>query len=270
MRGMIFAAGLGTRFKPWTDKHPKALAPVHGKSLLERNIEYLQQFGIDEVVVNVHHFAEQIEEAVKLNDGWGSKVIISNERDEVLETGGGLMKARTLLGDEDFVVINVDVLTDLDLGAMISYHSLKGSLATLAVSDRNTSRYFLFDEKMELRGWRNVSTGEERLRAERPEAGQNDGFSTRHYSSFGETQRSARPLGVQPGGLIQKAFSGIHIISPNIFKHIHQQGKFSMVDVYLSLGMEYPVYGFDHTGSKFIDVGKPDSVEKAEEIFAAG
>ncbi len=240
MRGMIFAAGLGTRFKPWTDKHPKALAPVHGKSLLQRNIEYLQQYGIDEVVVNVHHFADQIEEAIKLNDGWGSKVIISDERDVVLETGGGLMKARDLLGDEDFVVINVDVLTDLDLGAMISYHSLKGSLATLAVSDRKTSRYFLFDETMELRGWRNVSTGEERLRAERP------------------------------GGLIQRAFSGIHIISPNIFQHIYQQGKFSMVDVYLSLGIEYPVYGFDHTGSRFIDVGKPDSVEKAEEMFAAG
>jgi NDP-sugar pyrophosphorylase family protein len=265
---MIFAAGLGTRFKPWTDRHPKALAPVHGKSLLQRNIEYLQQYGIDEVVVNVHHFAEQIEEAIKVNDGWGSKVLISDERDTVLETGGGLMKARQLLGEDDFVVINVDVLTDLDLGAMIRYHKSKGSLATLAVSDRITSRYFLFDKEMELRGWRNISTGEERLRAERPEGGQNAGCNTqRSAPSLRPVQpgRSAGPAGVQP-----KAFSGIHIISPKLFQHIHQQGKFSMVDVYLSLGMEYPVYGFDHTGSKFIDVGKPDSVEKAEGMFAAG
>ena len=115
MKGMIFAAGLGTRFKPWTDKHPKALAPVHGKSLLQRNIEYLQRYGIREVVVNVHHFADQIIEAIQTNRGWGSDIIISDETDVVLETGGGLLKAASLLRNGSFVVINVDILTDLDL-----------------------------------------------------------------------------------------------------------------------------------------------------------
>lgn len=113
---MIFSAGLGTRFKPWTDNHPKALALVNGKPLLQRNIEYLQQYGIRRVVVNVHHFAEQIIEAVEKNNGWGSEVIISDETDQVLETGGGLLKARPLLeGHGPFVTINVDILTNLNL-----------------------------------------------------------------------------------------------------------------------------------------------------------
>src|ERR1700741_118544 len=114
MKAMIFCASLGTRFKPWTDKHPKALAPVNSKSLLQRNIEYLQQFGIKDVVVNVHHFADQLISAILTNRGWGSQVIISDEADEVLETGGGLMKARDYLeGDKPFLTLNADILTDL-------------------------------------------------------------------------------------------------------------------------------------------------------------
>src|SRR5687768_2395510 len=110
MKAMIFAAGLGTRFKPWTDKHPKALAIVNGKSLLQRTVEYLQQYEIRDVVVNVHHFAEQVEEAIAKNKGWGSNVQVSDERDALLDTGGGLMKARNLIGDETFMTINVDIL----------------------------------------------------------------------------------------------------------------------------------------------------------------
>ena len=116
MKAMIFAAGLGTRFKPWTDHHPKALAMVNGKSLLQRNIEYLQQYGIRDVVVNVHHFADQIILAVKENDGWGSNIKISDETNDVLETGGGLLKASHLLrGDEPFITLNADFLTDLNI-----------------------------------------------------------------------------------------------------------------------------------------------------------
>ena len=121
MKAMIFAAGLGTRFKPWTDKHPKALAIVNGKSLLQRNIEYLQKYNITDVVVNVHHFADQIINAVKENNGWGSNIIISDETNEVLETGGGLLKAKELLkGDESFITLNVDILTDLDLNKLLT------------------------------------------------------------------------------------------------------------------------------------------------------
>src|SRR5436190_8314797 len=122
MKAMIFSAGLGTRFKPWTDKHPKAMALVNGKSLLQRNIEYLQQYGITDVVVNVHHFADQIQQAVNKNRGWGSNIMISDETNEVLETGGGLLKAKDLLkGNEPFVTINVDILTDLDLNKLLAF-----------------------------------------------------------------------------------------------------------------------------------------------------
>src|SRR5688500_45759 len=135
MKAMILAAGLGTRLKPWTDRHPKALAIVSGKSLLQRNIEYLQQFGINEVIVNVHHFAGQIEDAIKANDGWGSTITISDETTEVLETGGGLKKAAWYFkGDSEFVLMNVDILTDLNLAAMIQQQQNSDALATLAVT----------------------------------------------------------------------------------------------------------------------------------------
>lgn len=237
MKAMIFAAGLGTRFKPWTDKHPKALAVVNEKSLLQRNVLYLQQFGIREVVVNVHHFADQIVEAVEKNKGWGSNIIISDETDAVLETGGGLMKASRHLQDGSFVIINVDILTDLNLGEMIHYHQQLMPLATLAVTNRSTSRYFLFDHFHNLCGWRNTKTGEEK-----------------------NSRESADNT--------PKAFSGIHIIDPRIFSLIQQQGKFSMVDVYLELAKTEIIKGFDHTGSRFIDVGKPEAVVLAESLFA--
>jgi NDP-sugar pyrophosphorylase family protein len=238
MKAMIFAAGLGSRLKPWTDHHPKALAVVNGKSLLQRNIEYLQKHGIEEVIVNVHHFADQIIAAIEKNKGWGSKVTISDETDSVLETGGGLKKAAWYFADgNDFVVMNVDILTDMDLTAMILRHKEQKPLATLAVSNRDTSRYFLFDEQHILSGWRNVKIGEEKI--------------------------------VRPDKtLIQKAFSGIHVISPLLLALIKQEGKFSMVDVYLDLAKERVISSYDHTGAHMIDVGKPESILKAETIFS--
>jgi len=150
-RAMIFSAGLGTRFKPWTDSHPKALAIVNGKSLLQRNIEYLQQYGITDVVVNVHHFADQIVEAVVKSSGWGSNVIISDETAEVLETGGGLMKARPLLENGlPFITLNVDILTDLNLHKLMDFHQQHKPLISFGITDRKTSRYFLFDEQNKL------------------------------------------------------------------------------------------------------------------------
>ncbi len=236
---MILAAGLGTRLKPWTDHHPKALALVNGKSLLQRNIEYLQQFGITQVIVNVHHFASQVSQEIKNNNGWGSEVTISDETDMVLETGGGLKKASWFFKNEgDLVLMNTDILTDMDLGAMITQHRSHQPLATLAVTDRKTSRYFLFNDKNELRGWRNIKTGEE------------------------------RPDQITKEKLIQKAFSGIHVISTQLFSLIKQEGRFSMVDVYLDLCSNYTLQGFDHSESKFIDVGKPESISEAEKMFS--
>ena len=236
MKAMILAAGLGTRFKPWTDKHPKALAIINGKSLLQRNIEYLQGAGIHEVVVNVHHFADQIEDAIAKNKGWGSDIIISDERDVVLETGGGLMKASKFLKNDSFVLMNVDILTGLNLGKMIEFHRQLMPLATLATTDRKTSRYFVFDHLNNLCGWMNVKTSEEKIMRETAD----------------------RRL---------KAFSGIHVIDPRIFSLVKLEGKFSMVDVYLSLASEEIIKSFDHSDTAFIDVGKPEAVAEAERMF---
>ncbi|WP_126972532.1 nucleotidyltransferase family protein [Gynurincola endophyticus] len=236
-KGMIFAAGLGTRFKPWTDHHPKALAIVNGKSLLQRNIEYFLKYDINEIVINVHHFADQIIHAIEENNGWGATITISDERDELLETGGGLKKASSLLNSEDIFIINADILTDLDLNELYKQHQSTNALSTLAVSTRNSGRYFLFDEQLQLVGWENIKTGEQKW--------------------------SRESLTYQ-----QKAFSGLHLIKKDLLQKIHQSGKFSMVDVYLSLASTEIIKGFDHTGSKFIDVGKPESVEMANKMFS--
>ena len=166
MKAMIFAAGLGTRFKPWTDQHPKALAPVNGKSLLQRNIEYLQRYGITEVVVNVHHFADQVLDAIEKANGWGSTIRISDERDEVLETGGGLLKAASLLGNSPFVTINADVLTDLNLEALLQFHRQEQALISFGLTNRKSSRNILVDAQNRMQGWVNLSTNEFRFPAE--------------------------------------------------------------------------------------------------------
>ncbi|ANI88722.1 nucleotidyltransferase [Arachidicoccus ginsenosidimutans] len=237
MKAMLLAAGLGTRLKPWTDKHPKALAIVNHKSLLQHNIEYLQQYGIKDVIVNVHHFADQIIEAIHQSNGWNSNITISDETNEVLETGGGLKKANWYFKDEEnFLLMNVDILTDLNLYDLIQQHQQANNLATLAVSNRTSSRYFLFDENKNLCGWENVNTGERKI--------------TRNAET-----------------MTQLAFSGIHCISTKIFPLIKQQGKFSMVDVYLDLSKEHNIGYYNHSDSKFIDVGKPESIAKAEVLF---
>ncbi|MES1217746.1 MAG: sugar phosphate nucleotidyltransferase [Bacteroidota bacterium] len=234
---MIFAAGLGTRFKPWTDKHPKALAVVNGKSLLQRNIEYLQQYGIKDVIVNVHHFADQIVDAVKKNNGWGSNIIISDETDEVLETGGGLLKAKDLFKPgQRFITCNADFLTDLDINKLIAFHEQKKSLITFAVTNRKTSRYLLFDENDRLCGWRNVKTGEEKI-------------------------------SIRKDFYTEKAYSCVVVFEYDIFKLMPFTGKFSIIDVYLFLAAKYPIYGYDHSGDRLVDVGKPDSIAIAESIF---
>ncbi len=236
-KAMIFSAGLGTRFKPWTDKHPKALALVNGKSLLQRNIEYLQKYGITNVVVNVHHFAGQIIDAVKKNKGWGSHVVISDESDEVLETGGGLVKARALLeGDEPFITLNVDILTDLDINDLLAFHQQHKPLISFGVTSRQTSRYFLFDENNRLCGWRNIKTNEEIISVNRP-------------------------------GLVQKAYSCVVVFQPEVFGLIKQTGKFSLTETYLDLAKDNLILGYDHSGDKLVDVGKPESVAVAEKLF---
>jgi N-acetyl-alpha-D-muramate 1-phosphate uridylyltransferase len=240
MNAMIFCAGLGTRFKPWTDKHPKALAVVNNKSLLQRNIEYLQQYGIKNIIVNVHHFADQMIEAVKEHNGWGSRILISDETEELLDTGGGLLKAKPLFEEgKRFVTVNADILTDLDLCSLIVFHEEKKALISFGITDRKTSRYLLFDEQSRLCGWRNVLTGEEKI--------------SRHSSL-----------------LIQKAYSCVVVFEYDVFTLMEAhgfKGKFSLIDVYLTLADKHVIMGYDHTGDKFVDVGKPEATAIAENIF---
>jgi len=237
---MIFSAGLGTRFKPWTDNHPKALAMVNGKPLLQRNIEYLQQFGITEVIVNVHHFAEQVEDAIVENDGWGSNILVSDERDELLDTGGGLLKAKELFPPgEKFLTCNVDILTDLDIRQLLSFHENNHALISFGVTDRKTSRYLLLDDNNRLCGWRNTNTGEEKI-------------------------------SIPAKKMTEKAYSCVVVFEYDIFRIMEENnfsGKFSLIDVYLQLAAEHRIMGFDHTGDLLVDVGKPESVPLAESIF---
>jgi len=238
-RAMIFAAGLGTRLKPFTDSHPKALAPVNGKPLLQRNIEYLLSYGIRDIIVNVHHFADQIIAFLEANDRFGAHIEVSMEQPVPLETGGGLMHAAWFFEGQPgpFLVMNADILTDLDLTALYRHHLSHRPTATLAVTRRKSSRVLLFDDRMVLSGWQNLSSGERRISRE----------------------------GVEP--LHPFAFTCVHVIEPAMLPMVRQQGVFSIIETYLDLARNHDIRGFDHDGDRVVDVGRPDSVLEAERLF---
>jgi len=238
MKAIVFAAGLGTRLRPLTDNCPKALVELNGKPLLWHAINTLKKAGINDVVVNVHHHANQIKEYLAHND-LGAIIAISDESDLLLDTGGGLLFAKKLLdGNEPFLAINVDIISSVDLTDVIKYHTTNDALATLVVRNRKTSRLFLFDNKMKLSGWKNFDTGEEKIASEN------------FYKS--------RPL----------AFSGIHVISPNIFPLITETGKFSIVELYLRLAKTETIVGFEDLSDFWLDLGKPNQLEIAEAYLA--
>ena len=236
MKALIFAAGKGTRLKPFTDHHPKAMATVNGVPLLERNIRYVQSFGINDFVINIHHFGFQIRDFLDKANNFGANIEISDEKDELLETGGGLVFARKFLDHgEDFLILNADILTDLNLNELISFHQKNKAFATLAVSERKSSRKLLFNSDMILRGWLNSDTGEKKL---------------------ADSDQNLKPL----------AFSGIHCVNPVIFKKIKRTGKFSIMEEYLDLMRTEQIRGYEHH-ARLIDVGRPESVLEAEKLF---
>lgn len=236
---MIFAAGLGTRLKPFTESIPKALVEVNGIPLLAHVILRLKKFGFREFIINVHHFPEMITDYLADNGNFGCKIAISDERDLLLETGGGLKKAGWFFDDgKPFLVHNVDILSNLDLEAFYRAHVESDAMATLAVSGRKTSRVLMFDEDEVLCGWQNLKTGEERW---------------------------ARPNAKHPKAY---SFSGIHVISPRIFDHIRQEGKFSIIDTYLDLAPDHKIGAFYHDESCWMDVGKPETLQQAVGLVA--
>ena len=237
---MIFAAGLGTRLKPLTDHMPKALVPVAGKPMLEHVIGKLKSAGFDEIVINVHHFAHQIIDFLKAKDNFGIQIWISDESEELLDTGGGIKKAAPYF-DEPFLVHNADILSNIDLKAMYNYHLTSSNDATLLVSPRKTVRYLLFDEGNRLQGWVNKDT------------------------------LQTKPEGFVYHPEVQKeyAFGGIHVISPTLFKYMEDgwTGKFSIMDFYLRTCHEVQLGGYVKEDLQLIDIGKLDTLAKAEDFI---
>ncbi len=249
MKAMIFAAGLGTRLRPLTDTMPKALVPINGKTLLQYQIEKLKAAGITEMIINVHHFPEQIVDYLQEHDNFGCTIAISDESDQLLETGGGLRKAahffighrkqdtgyRTTDAEQPFLVCNVDILSNIDLPSLMAAHK-EEDMATVVVSPRETQRYLLFDEHNHMRGWTNIATG------------------------------AIRPATLEKIDTLQHlAFSGMQILSPRIFEHMSAfPEKFSLIDLYMALCEKETISAYVPTDYHMMDVGKIDHIQEAE------
>src|ERR1700694_4292138 len=242
MKAMILAAGLGTRLRPLTDTRPKALVEIGGRTLLEITLSRLREFGVREVIINAHHFAEMVQEYLKAHDDFGMRIEISGEQ-VLLDTGGGLKKAAWFFLedsgalDQPFILHNVDVLSTIDLGRMMRFHTENQALATLAVQARETSRYLLFDQQLQLCG---------------RQAG-----------------RDQKPELVRPSPQTQAlAFSGIHLISPRLLAMMQEEGAFSIVTSYLRLAAQgEKILAFRADEYYWRDLGTPESVTQAVRDF---
>ncbi len=233
MQAMIFAAGLGTRLAPLTNNKPKALVEIAGITLLENAINHLSKHGVDEIIVNAHHFSDSIVDFLAGLGRPGLKVHTSVE-DQLLETAGGLAFARDFFTDDNFIIYNVDVVTDIDLGVMLDFHLRNKAAVTLAVRKRNTSRYFLFDDDNVLLGWKNEKTGETRF--------------ARDYK----------------GEINQLAFSGIHVFNRSMLEKLGDARKWSLTEFYLRMAEFNRIVGFEHAEGFWFDCGTIDALKLAE------
>ncbi len=238
MKAMVLAAGLGTRLRPLTDDRPKALVEIAGRTLLEITLTRLRSFGIREVIINVHHFADLVLEYLKANDNFGMRIEVSRE-DVLLDTGGGLKKAGFFFHEdsgrtnEPFILHNVDVISTIDLRRMLQFHTDNQALATLAVQDRETSRYLLFDQQLELCGRRSGSDGELELVRSAPQ-------------------------------MQALAFAGVHVISPGLIPKIVEEGSFSIIKSYLRLaGQGERISAFRADEYYWRDLGRLDDLQQA-------
>ncbi|MGB5531039.1 MAG: nucleotidyltransferase family protein [Ignavibacteriaceae bacterium] len=238
MQAMILAAGLGTRLRPLTDSTPKALIKIKEFTLLELQIRKLESEGFNEIIINIHHFAEQIKEYLKQKNFPGCSITISDESKKLLDTGGGLKKAAYFFSAaKPFLVYNVDILSDINLKKLLDYHMSSGTLATLAVRERKSSRKFLFDKENILLGWKNENANEQII--------------------VSDTISDLVPL----------AFSGVQIIDPAIFKYFPDEDVFSIVDLYLSVAKKEKINGYIHNKDNWLDLGKTESLNEAERVF---
>lgn len=233
MKAMIFAAGLGSRLKPLTDDKPKALVEVGGQTLLERSIKKLISEGFEDIIINIHHLGEMIVDYLRENNSFGANsILISDERDGLLDTGGGLKHARRFFNtEEDFLIYNVDIISDINLRELYKYHRESRALATLAVRDRNSNRKLLFNEDGLLRGWINLDTKE------------------------------TKPHDIAVNGLLEFAYSGIQMVNREVFSMMPSDDKFSIIDYYLQICVEKKVAFFDHSEDIWFDLGSCDKIK---------
>jgi N-acetyl-alpha-D-muramate 1-phosphate uridylyltransferase len=236
MKAIIFAAGLGKRLGNITETIPKALVDINGKTALRRAVERCSSYGFDEIIVNVHHFADLVEAEIKQLVGLGYSISVSDERDKLLDTGGGLYKAQWFFDTTPFLIYNVDIISDLNLIALYKYHKEKKGLATLAVRDRPGKRVYLVDSLDRIRGWRNRSTGEQILAGKTNEV------------------------------LSEIAFSSMHIVDPEIFKYMND-GVYSLTALYLDIAKEHEIYTFREDGGYWFDIGTPENLEEVRKFM---
>ena len=237
MKAMILAAGLGMRLRPLTDNIPKALIKIGTTPLLEFVIKKLCHYGFTDIIINVHHYPDMIISFLEENNNFGANISISDERDMLLDTGGSLKKAASFFsGNDPFLLYNCDIVTDLNLQNLLSYHLKHNAMCTLAVRDRESSRYFIFDKDNSLCGWWNKTTGEKK--------------SVR----WSDSEFSA------------KAFSGIQMINPTALNLFPDKKVFSLVEFYLLLAQNHKIEGHDHTETKWADVGKSETLKQMQSI----
>jgi len=236
MKAMIFAAGLGKRLGKITKNIPKALVDINGKSVLQLAVEKCTSYGFNDIILNVHHFADMVEDEIRRLNEMGFKLSVSDEREMLLENGGGLYKARDFFDTEPFLLYNVDIVSDLDLGSLYRFHLQKQGLATLAVRHRPGKRFLLIDSLGQLRGWRNISTGEEIL------------------------------TGKWDKELNEIAFSSMHIVDPEIFSYMNK-GIYTLIDLYLRLAGEHSIFTFRHDEGYWVDIGTPESLEYVRSLL---
>jgi len=236
MKAMIFAAGLGKRLGKITENIPKALVDINGKSALQMAVEKCSAHGFNDIMINVHHFADMVEDEVRKLNKMGFSISVSDERNKLLENGGGLYKARDFFDKTPFLLYNVDIISDLDLSALYRLHIDKKGLATLAVRHRPGNRFVLIDKEGQMRGWRNISSGEQIL------------------------------AGAGEEGLSEIAFSSMHIVEPEIFKYMNE-GVYSMIALYLKLAAEHNIYTLKHDEGYWVDMGTPESLEYVRKLL---
>ncbi len=230
MKAIIFSAGYGTRLQPWTNNKPKALVEYKNIPLLQHVILKLKKHNFNDIIINIHHFANQIEEFIKQNNSFGINITFSDELDLLLDTGGGLKKTAHFFNDNKaFLAYNVDIISDIDLNKFYDYHINNKVLVTLAVQNRKTSRQLLFDAEKNLCQWKNIITG--------------------------EIKQARRAI----GNLEPYAFSGLHIINPDIFEKIKEDGVFSIIDLYLRLSKNENIIYYNHNNSSWKDLGRKEN-----------